>query len=104
MRSSRTKSQITSAINNSPMQCLDNNAAFGVYKKVELMTTIHRYLATLLVEVHKEIDILREEVFEEFNWKAMSSMLVSILKVMVGLENTYELQESDYSLVTKGFY
>ena len=46
------------------------------------MTTIKRYLATLLVEIHKEINILREEVFEEFNWKAMSSMLVSIHKIM----------------------
>ena len=70
-------------------------------KKLKLMTTIQRYLATLLVEIHKEINILREEVFEEFNWKEMSSMLVSIHKVIVGLENTYELPESDYSLVTK---
>ena len=68
-------------------------ADFGISKNVEELTTLQRHLATLLVEIHKEIDILREEVFEEFNWKAMSSMLVSIHKVMVGLENTYELPE-----------
>ena len=84
------------------MQRLDNNAAFGVFEKVEVMTTIQRYLATLLVEIHKEIDIL--EVYEEFNWKAMRSMLIYIHKVMVGLENTYELPKSDYSIVTKWFY
>ena len=83
------------------MQRLDNNATFGVSEEVEVLTTIQRYLATLIVEIHKGIDILREEVFEEFNWKEMSSMLVSIHKVIVGLENTYELPESDYSLVTK---
>ena len=65
------------------MQCLDNNVAFVVSEKVEVMATIQKYLATLLVEIHKEIDILREEVFEELNWKAMSSMLVSIHKGMV---------------------
>ena len=65
------------------MQRLDNNATFGVSEKVEVLTTIQRYLATLIVEIHKGIDILREEVFEEFNWKAMSYMLVSLHKVMV---------------------
>ena len=65
------------------MQRLDNNAAFEVSEKVEVMTTIKRHLPILLVEIHKEINILREEVFEEFNWKAMSSMLVFIHKGMV---------------------
>ena len=62
-------------------------------KKLKSLTTIKSHLPILLVEIHKEIDILREEVFEEFNWKAMPSMLVSIHKVMVGSENTYELPE-----------
>ena len=65
------------------MQHLDYNAAFEVSEKVEVMTTIKRHLPILLVEIHKEIDILREEVFEEFNWKAMYSMLVSIHKGMI---------------------
>ena len=72
------------------MQRLDNNATFGVSEKVEVLTTIQRYLATtiqrylatLIVEIHKGIDILREEVFEEFNWKAMYSMLVSTHKII----------------------
>ena len=65
------------------MQRLDNNAAFEVSEKIEVMTMIKRHLPILLVVIHKEIDILREYLFEEFNWKAMSLMLVSLHKAMV---------------------
>lgn len=85
----------------SPLQHLANVAASGISKNVEELTNLQRHLATLLAEIHKEIDIFGEKVFKEFNRKAMSSMLVDINKVMVGLENTCELPQSDYSLVTQ---
>lgn len=78
----------------SPLQHLANVAASRIYKNVEELTTLQRHLATLLAEIHKEIDIFGEEAFKEFNRKAISSILVAI-------HNKYELLQSHYSLVTQ---
>jgi nuclear-control-of-ATPase protein 2 len=82
----------------SPMQHLAIAAASQISERVAVLTTLQRHLATLLAEIHKEIDSFGEEVVKEFNRKAMSSMLVAIHKAMIELENTYYLPQSDYSL------
>lgn len=83
----------------SPMQHLAIAAASQISERVAVLTTLQRHLAILLAEIHKEIDSFGEEVVKEFNRKAMSSMLVAIHKVMIGLENTYYLPQTNYSLV-----
>lgn len=85
----------------SPMQRLANAAASQISERVTILTTIQRNLATLLAEIHKEMDSFREEVVKEFNRKAMSSVLVAIRKAMIGLENI-PLPQSDYSPVNDG--
>lgn len=85
----------------SPMQRLANAAASQISERVTILTTIQRNLATLLAEIHKEMDSFREEVVKEFNRKAMSSVLVAIRKAMIGLENI-RLPQSDYSPVNDG--
>lgn len=85
----------------SPMQRLANAAASQISERVTILTTIQRNLATLLAEIHKEMDSFREEVVKEFNRKAMSSVLVAIRKTMIGLENI-PLPQSDYSPVNDG--
>lgn len=84
----------------SPMQRLANAAASQISERVTILTTIQRNLATLLAEIHKEMDSFREEVVKEFNRKAMSSVLVAIRKAMIGLENI-PLPQSDYSPVNE---
>lgn len=86
----------------SPMQRLANAAASQISERVTILTTVQRNLATLLAEIHKEMDSFREEVVKEFNRKAMSSVLVAIRKAMIGLENI-PLPQSDYSPVNDGF-
>lgn len=85
----------------SPMQRLANAAASQISERVTILTTVQRNLATLLAEIHKEMDSFREEVVKEFNRKAMSSVLVAIRKAMIGLENI-PLPQSDYSPVNDG--
>lgn len=85
----------------SPMQRLANAAASQISERVTILTTIQRNLATLLAEIHKEMDSFREEVVKEFNRKAMSSVLVAIRKAMIGLENIPLPQELPEGLQDK---
>lgn len=85
----------------SPMQRLANAADSQISERVTILTTVQRHLATLLAEIHKEIDSFGKEVVKEFNQKAMSSVLVAINKTISGLEHI-SYPQSDYSPVNDG--
>eukprot|EP01018_Ginkgo_biloba_P006080 Gb_02814 [translate_table: standard] len=89
-------------IEGSPVQHLVLAAASRISERVSVLTSLQRHLATLLAQIHKQVDQLGEDVAKELNHKEASSLLVAIQSFMIELEHSYDLPQSDYSVLSDG--